>query len=68
MKKFQHLQDINQSYPTHFKDAIGYSGRALKSSVYFFFHAIWPDAFKKDGSEHIKSLHETIQSKYRNNI
>lgn len=61
--KFQHLEDINQSYSDHFKDAIGYSWTAFKCSMIFFVHALYPDVLKTAGSKKLNKLHEIIQTK-----
>jgi hypothetical protein len=56
--KFEHLDDVNQTYFGHFGHAMMYSYKSLKCSFYFFIHAIWPDCFVHHGSESIKELHE----------
>jgi hypothetical protein len=60
---FIHLEEINQSYCEHFRNAFSYSMQSLKCSFYFLIHAFWPDCFQHDGSESIKELHETIESR-----
>lgn len=61
---FTHLNKVEQTYYDHFRDSIGYSWRAFKSSLCFFVHAIWPDVFVTSGSDTIMKLHETIRDKY----
>lgn len=64
--KFQHLEENNQNYSNHFKDAIYYSFESFKCSIYFFVHALWPDSLEKKGSSNITKLHEEIKQKYSN--
>lgn len=64
--KFKHLTEVNQEYDNHFKDAMHYSWLSLKSSFFFFIHAIYPDAFKSNGSENIKKINTIIQDKMNN--
>lgn len=61
---FKHLEFANQSYIEHFYDSIGYCGKCLKSSFYFFFHAFWPDIFQQSGSNTVHELSNTIKLKY----
>lgn len=61
--KFQHLEDVNQSYTVHFKDAMKYSWCSFKCSIYFFIHSLYPDVLKTKGSKDIKKLNEIIQFK-----
>lgn len=60
---FLHLKLINQSYLDHFNDAMYYSFISLRSSFYFFVHAIWPDLFVTDGSREIYELNRNIFNK-----
>jgi hypothetical protein len=62
---FKHLNVINQSYGSHFCDAMKYCGMAFKASFFFFVHAFWPDFFISNGSETIFGLNEIIVEKYR---
>jgi hypothetical protein len=64
--KFKHLDDIDQTYSRHFRQAMMYSFKSLKNSFYFFIHGIWPDCFVYDGSESIKELHEHFQQRATN--
>lgn len=59
----KHLKDANQTYFAHFKDAISYSGKAFKSSIYFLIHSIYPDFCQTKGGETIKNLHTEIELK-----
>jgi hypothetical protein len=61
---FKHLEFANQTYFEHFYDSIGYCGKCLKSSFYFFVHAIWPDIFQQNGSNTVRDLNNVITSKY----
>ena len=60
---FRHLEQVDQTYSEHFKDAMRYSWRSLKCSFKFFIHALWPDVFKTDGSREVMELNETIREK-----
>lgn len=60
MTRFIHLQILNVSYTKHFKHSMYYSFQSLKSSYYFFVHAIYPDYYTTNGSTTIKQLNETI--------
>ena len=62
---FNHLNIINQSYCSHFCDAMKYCGISLKASFFFFIHAFWPDFFISNGSEAIFRLNDIIVEKYR---
>lgn len=64
--KFQHLEENDQTYFVHFKDAISYSFESFKCSIYFLIHAICPDKLQKTGSLKINKLHEKIKKKYEN--
>ncbi len=65
---FKHLEFANQSYFEHFKDSIFYCGVSLKSAMYFFCHAVWPDSFQQNGSQTIHNLSYIIYEKYQNRI
>lgn len=60
MTRFTHLQILKVSYTKHFKHSMYYSFQSLKSSYYFFVHAIYPDYYTTNGSTTIKQLNETI--------
>jgi hypothetical protein len=60
MTRFIHLQILKVSYTKHFKHSMYYSFQSLKSSYYFFVHAIYPDYYTTNGSTTIKQLNETI--------
>lgn len=60
MTRFHHLKELNVSYTTHFKHSMYYSFTSLKSSYYFFIHAVYPDIYVTDGSETITKLHKVI--------
>lgn len=57
---FQHLEDTQQSYWEHMKQAMKYSWLSLKSSACFFTHAFWPDMYQGTGSTIVSELNETI--------
>jgi hypothetical protein len=60
---FSHLTRVKQDYWSHCFDAISYSLIALKSSIYFFVHAIFPDLFEFDGSREIQKLNTILVNK-----
>jgi len=62
-RNFNHLHSIGQTYTEHFSDSMNYSWISLKSSFYFFAHAIYPDIFIKSGSKNILHLSHIIQKK-----
>ncbi len=62
---FRHLQQVNQSYISHFCDSINYSFISLKASFYFLIHSLWPDLYEFDGSNTIKELHNILEEKKR---
>lgn len=66
MKRFNHLSDLNVSYTTHFKHSMYYSIMSLKSSYYFFIHALYPDVYVTSGSDTIKKLHNIISENKSN--
>lgn len=63
---FKHLTFAKQSYFEHFQDSSHYAWLALKASVCFLGHAIWPDAFQQTGSQIISELNNEIKTKYDN--
>ena len=62
---FRHLEDIEQTYFEHMKDALTYSFMAGKAMICFMIHAIHPELFVCDGSDTIRSLHLFIEDKKR---
>jgi len=67
-KNFNHLHFIGQTYTEHFSDSMNYSWISLKSSFYFFVHAIYPDIFITSGSKNILNLSHIIQKKINKQI
>lgn len=59
-----HLEIAQQTYIEHFKDAMYYSWVSLKSSFYFFIHALSPNTFQKNGSTNIKFLNDIFIEKF----
>ena len=59
---FQHLREFDQSYWSHFKNSIKYSGKAFLASGYFLAHAFVPDVFTKSGSSTVEKLRADILS------
>ena len=63
MIKFHHLDQVNQTYLTHFYDAISYSYISMKASFCFFVHSIYPDLFEYEGSQLIENLNNILIEK-----
>lgn len=61
--KSHHLQSVGQAYAEHFSDSMTYSLQSLKSSFYFFCHALYPDCFETSGSRTIAKLNSDIGAK-----
>lgn len=66
--KCYHLKENKQTYFEHLSESLSYSGRAFKSSFYFFIHAFIPDLFQYNGSATLYSLTDTIKQKYESNL
>lgn len=60
--RFHHLQNINQTYLQHLRNAIGYSMLCQKASIIFMVHALCPDWFVDNGSNTIKDLQKQLSS------
>jgi hypothetical protein len=58
--EFNHLIATEQTYFTHFKNAMFYSYTSLKASFYFFIHGIYPDFFLFDGSKIVYKLYNIL--------
>lgn len=63
MENKSHLERANQTYSQHFKDSIYYSWLSLKSSFYFFFHAMYPNSFQSSGSDTVNHLNGILVEK-----
>jgi hypothetical protein len=61
MFKFNHLEKLNMTYFSHFKMSMNYSLYSLKSSYYFFIHALYPDIYKSNGSNNIHELSNILR-------
>ena len=61
MFKFKHLGALNMTYIKHLKMSMNYSFYSLKSSYYFFIHALYPDIYLQDGSKNIHNLSNVIR-------
>jgi hypothetical protein len=64
---FEHLKKINQTYLTHFQDALYYSVLSFKASICFLIHGIYPDILESSGSKTIFDLNGAIKEKYEQN-
>jgi hypothetical protein len=58
-----HLEENKQKYWEHNKDALNYSKKAFKASLYFFVHAFFPEKYKTKGSREIANINSTIEMK-----
>jgi hypothetical protein len=58
-----HLKDVKMTYLEHLITAIGYSIEALKASVIFLVHGIFPDYWVYTGSNIISNLHNALSNK-----
>ncbi len=58
--EFQHLQDINEDYVTHFKAAIKYSGIFFIASITSLIHALLPNIFADRVPKIIKKINHDI--------
>jgi hypothetical protein len=65
-KQQSHLQELNQSYLEHMKNAFSYSMLSFKSGVVFFIHGCFPNVLVDNGSKWIKKLHEQLTTKPNN--
>lgn len=63
-----HLQFVNQTFHQHFIDAIGYGFLSWKASIFFFFHAFFPNYLISSGSDTIAYLHHLLKKKNWNTI
>lgn len=61
-----HLEQANETYFEHMKSSLGFSLKALKASVYFAFHSIFPEYFKSSGSTEIYELVDFLEKKMKN--
>jgi hypothetical protein len=59
-----HLEFVGQTYLEHFVDAMKYSYKSFKASLFFFIHALIPDLFTQSGSDCVHELSDTIKDKY----
>jgi Family of unknown function (DUF6356) len=61
--KIKHLEDNNQTYKQHMKDALKYSFASLRASWYFLVHALVPSLYTKEGSSTINELDKQLEQK-----
>lgn len=59
----QHLTNVNQTYLSHFHDAIHFSSQSFLASVCLLVHAVFPDVFPRAGSCIISNLYEKLLAK-----
>lgn len=58
-----HLEQNNQTYWEHNKDALSYSKKAFKASLYFFIHSFFPERYKSKGLMEITNIKSSIEMK-----
>lgn len=58
-----HLKQANESYFEHMKSSLRFSLKALKASVYFTIHSIFPNSFTSSGSTEIFELANILERK-----
>ena len=63
-----HLDFAGQTYSEHFVDAMKYSCKSFKASLFFFTHALIPDLFTQSGSNCVHELSDIIKDKYKKRI
>ena len=63
-----HLDFAGQTYSEHFIDAMKYSCKSFKASLFFFIHALIPDLFTQSGSNCVHELSDIIKDKYKKRI
>jgi hypothetical protein len=62
LPKMHHLQNINQTYIEHMRNAMSYAFLSQKASLVFLIHALYPDVFVDDGSKTIRILQDKLSS------
>lgn len=55
-----HLEDLNQTYFEHLKDAIGYSIKSFTAGFIFLIHGFFPDILVTNGSDTISELNNIL--------
>jgi hypothetical protein len=56
----EHPESVGETYLEHLCTAIGFSTRMMLGGVACFFHALFPFAFRRTGSECIERLHDRM--------
>lgn len=59
----QHLEDIDQTYFRHMRQALKYSVMGFLASLCCFIHAFVPDWFQTQGSDIFKKIIGDIEDK-----
>lgn len=62
-KKFEHLQNPQIGYFSHFKQAMNLAKTSFLASIVLTIHAFYPDAFETTGTTMLKSSLENINKK-----
>lgn len=63
MFHIQHLQENNQSYFQHMKDAFSLAGKSFLATISFFVHGVFPMIFTHTGSDWICDCKNFIEEK-----
>ena len=56
----EHPESVGETYLEHLWTATGFAIRMLMGGVACFFHALFPFAFRRTGSECIQQLHDRM--------
>ena len=60
--KFQHLEEKQVSYISHFKNTLYLSYHLIRSGIAVFIHGLYPDIFVNTASNTINNLYLEINS------
>jgi hypothetical protein len=61
----RHLNENNQTYFEHLRDAWGYSLRSGLAMAFFFVHGLFPFTFEHTGSDLVKEIQDIVDEKQR---
>ena len=56
----EHPESVGETYLEHLCTATGFATRMMLGGVACFFHALFPFAFRRTGSECIEQLHDRM--------
>lgn len=63
MKIFKHLEEVEEDYFTHMKNALFISGKLQIASFKAFVHSVFPDMYKHDASEICKDIINNVDER-----